>query len=79
MGSLYEHDPEMAPDSEFQSGRLDLLVVGNEGRLLDCVPVFASCVAAEARGSIGELTGLDEGVASGVQAARVADHCSSRS
>ena len=35
MGSLYEHDPEMAPDSEFQSGRIDLLVVGNEGRLLD--------------------------------------------
>lgn len=35
MGSLYEHDPEMAPDSEFQLGRLELLVVGNEGRLLD--------------------------------------------
>ena len=35
MGSLYEHDPEMSGDSEFQSGRLDLLVVGNEGRLLD--------------------------------------------
>jgi hypothetical protein len=35
VGPLYEHDPEMAPDSEFELGRLDHLVVGNDGRLLD--------------------------------------------
>jgi hypothetical protein len=35
VGRLYEHDPEMAPDSAFEPGQLAHLVVGNEGRLLD--------------------------------------------
>ena len=35
VGAFYEHDPEMAPDSAFEPGRVDHLVVGNEGRLLD--------------------------------------------
>jgi hypothetical protein len=35
VGAFYEHDPAMAPDSAFETGRLDHLVVGNEGRLLD--------------------------------------------
>jgi hypothetical protein len=35
VGAFYEDDPEMAPDSAFESGRLDHLMVGNEGRLLD--------------------------------------------
>jgi hypothetical protein len=35
VGSLYEHDPEMAPDSAFELGRPDHLVVDNDGRLLD--------------------------------------------
>jgi hypothetical protein len=35
VGHPYQHDPEMAPDSAFEPGRLAHLVVGNEGRLLD--------------------------------------------
>ena len=35
VGSLYEHDPGMKPDSEFELGRLRHLMLGNDGRLLD--------------------------------------------
>ena len=31
----YQHDPAMAPDSDFQPGRLEHLVIGNACRLLD--------------------------------------------
>jgi len=31
----YQHDPAMAPDSDFQPGRLEHLVAGNACRLLD--------------------------------------------
>lgn len=35
MAHLYQFNPTVAPDSEFVSGALDLLVVGNVGRALD--------------------------------------------
>ncbi len=33
--SIYESDPQLAPDSEFEPGTLTHLVVGNRGRMLD--------------------------------------------
>ncbi len=35
VAGMYQRDPEMAADSEFEPGRLEHVVVGNEGRLLD--------------------------------------------
>jgi hypothetical protein len=43
---VYETDPRSAPDAEFVGGRLELLVAGNRGRLLDArrTPVVISAV-----------------------------------
>lgn len=35
MAPTYQHDPDAAPDSDFESGRLHHLVPGNRGRMLD--------------------------------------------
>jgi hypothetical protein len=49
---IYESDPDMRPDSEFEPGSLALLVPGNAGRLLDPRRTPVSVVAADAeRGS----------------------------
>jgi len=35
MSPTYQHDPEAAPDTDYEPGRLDLLVAGTRGRMLD--------------------------------------------
>ena len=47
--SLYEHDPNQRPDSEYETGELRHLVAGNEGRMLDPrrTPVRIVSVALE--------------------------------
>lgn len=47
--SVYESDPDAAPDSEFIHGGLHHLVAGNRGRLLDPrrTPVHVTCVSPE--------------------------------
>lgn len=47
--SVYDSDPDAAPDSEFIHGELRHLVVGNRGRLLDPrrTPIRISCVSPE--------------------------------
>ena len=47
--TLYEHDPDQRPDSEYEAGELRHLVAGNEGRMLDPrrTPVRILSVAVE--------------------------------
>ena len=49
MAPVYQSDPGAAPDSDFEPGRLEHLVAGNEGRLLDArrTPVAVTAVVPE--------------------------------
>ncbi len=52
--SIYESDPRLAPDSEFEGGSLSHFVVGNRGRMLDSRRTPVSIVAV--RVDVGFVT-----------------------
>ena len=59
---VYETDPDSAPDTEFVTGRLELLVPGNRGRLLDArrTPIVVTAVTPGTGGFEVELRGFED-------------------
>jgi hypothetical protein len=49
IGAIYEFDPERAADAAFVAGRLEHVVIGNRGRLLDVrrTPITITAIAAD--------------------------------
>ena len=61
-GEIHAFDPHMAPDSEFEHGRLDHLVPGNTGRMLDRrrTPVRLLALRPEVGTWICEVTAFED-------------------
>jgi hypothetical protein len=59
---VYETDPRHAPDAEFVTGRLELLVPGNRGRLLDArrTPVAVTAVDPDTGGFEVEIRAFED-------------------
>ena len=59
---VYETDPDSAADGEFVTGRLELLVPGNRGRLLDArrTPIVVTAVEPGTGGFEVELRGFED-------------------
>jgi hypothetical protein len=53
-GSIYQSNPDAAPDDDFEPGRLEHLVIGNAGRLLD--PRRTPVTLVEIRPDLGLFT-----------------------
>ena len=59
---VYATDPDSAPDAEFVAGRLELLVPGNRGRLLDArrTPIAVTAVDPDVGGFEVEIRGFED-------------------
>jgi hypothetical protein len=58
-GPIFQFNPDMAPDANFEPGELHLLVVANEGRLLDARRTPVRLVALHAETGMFEVEILD--------------------
>src|ERR1700759_5039613 len=59
---VYESDPNSAPDAGFVPGRLELLVPGNRGRMLDArrTPIVVTAVEPSRGGFELEIRGFED-------------------
>lgn len=60
--TIYEHDPEHAPDEDFEPGELTHAIVGNEGRMLDPrrTPVLVVGVRPATGHIVLEIAGFED-------------------